>query len=203
MERLGRGTSRGRVVLLFVLLVLLLSSCSTPSTMENAINAFPEADSNEEPVEELHHPEIAGNPIDEAFKEDFEIASSTPERNYVSNKYLEAWQDEWDHITNTLMNEFEMAEDQETIMDYRTSFQAYAQKLFEVEWLSYTDTSVPAEEYRLVGTGAISGATLAQADAYKREVLLWIDRYYIEGSYIYKYEGYGAELLEIRERESD
>lgn len=203
MERLGRGTSRGSIILLFVLLILLLSSCSTPSTMGNAINAFPEADSNEEPVEESHHPEIAGNPIDEAFKEDFEIASATPERNFLSYKYLEAWQDEWDHITNTLMNEFEMAEDQEVIMDYRRSFQAYAQKLYEVEWLSYTDTSVPAEEYRLVGTGAISGATLAQADAYKREVLLWIERYYIEGSYTYKYRGSGARLLELREMESD
>lgn len=143
MERLGRGASSGSGIMLFVLLILLLSSCSTPSTMENAMNAIPEGDSNERPVEDSLYSLIAGNPIDDAFREDFEIASSTPERNYLADMYLEAWKDEWNHITDTLTDQLEISEDQEVMMDYRLSFQTYAQQLSEVEWLSYTDTSVP------------------------------------------------------------
>ncbi|MNN97807.1 hypothetical protein D3C81_2170450 [compost metagenome] len=39
--------------------------------------------------------------------------------------------------------------------------------------------------------------------AYKREVLLLIDRYYIENNYPYKYQGSGAELLKLRETDNN
>lgn len=165
------------------------------------MEALPEVDPIEEPAEKSHPFLISGNSIDEAFKTDFEIASSTPERNFLSNVYLEAWQDEWDSITNALLKQFEMDADQKVIKDYRLNFQAYVESLSEVELLSFTDTTVPMEERHLVGTGATSAAVLAQAYAYKREVLLWIDRYYIEGSYTYKYKGSGAQLLQIRDGE--
>lgn len=193
--------SRWVLLSLLSLLILPLSSCGMSSSMENVITALPEADPIEEPAENSQQSLISGNPIDEAFKTDFDIASSTPEINYLSNVYLEAWQDEWDNITTALLNQLEMDEDRQVIRDYRLNFQAYAESLYEVEWLDYTDTSVPAEEHRLVGTGAMSAAALAQASAYKREVLLWIDRYYIEDSYSYKYKGSGAQLLQRRDRE--
>lgn len=193
--------TRWLLLSLLSLLILPLSSCNTHSNIENVITAIPENDPIEGPAEKSHQLLISGNPIDEAFKTDFEIASSTPERNYLSNVYLEAWQDEWDSITNALLNQFKMDEDQKVIRDYRLNFQAYAKSLSEVEWLSFTDVTVPMEERHLVGTGAISVAALAQAYAYKREVLLWIDRYYIEGRYTYKYKGSGAQLLQIRDRE--
>lgn len=170
-------------LILNILLALTLSGCSSHQDIAN------------ETTEQL----ITENPIDEAFEADFDIAASTPELNYLAKNYLEAWQMEWDNITNALMKKYEVAEDQDVISAYRQKFEAYVASLFEVEWLSFTDTSVPIEERHLVGTGAISASTLAQAHAYKREVLLLIDRYYIENSYPYKYEGNGAQLLHFRE----
>ncbi|MEF2965375.1 hypothetical protein V3851_05970 [Paenibacillus sp. M1] len=142
---------------------------------------------------------VPGNPIDEAFKSDFEIASSTPEMNYLANTYLEAWKMEWDNITDVLMNQYQFAEDKEVIKTYKQSFEEYAEKVFDVEWLSYTDITVPLDERHTVGTGAISSSTLVKAYTYKRQVLLLIDRYYIDNNYTYKYKGSGAELLKLRE----
>ncbi|MNW49131.1 hypothetical protein D3C74_265360 [compost metagenome] len=73
----------------------------------------------------------------------------------MTNIYFEAWQMEWDNITEVLMNQYEYVEDQEVFK------------------------------------------------AYKREVLLLIDRYYIENNYPYKCQGSGAELLKLRETDNN
>lgn len=142
---------------------------------------------------------VPGNPIDDAFKNDFEIASSTPELNYLAQQYLEAWKIEWDHIIPVQMNQYSFNEDKEVIEAYKQSFEEYAKSAFDMEWLTFTDTTVPLEDRHLTGTGAISSSTLVEAYAYKRQVLMLIDRFYIVNNYDYKYKGSGAQLLKLRE----
>lgn len=142
---------------------------------------------------------VPGNPIDDAFKNDFEIASSTPELNYLAEQYLEAWKMEWDHIISVQKTQYSFYEDKKVIEAYRQSFEDYAARASDLEWLTFTDTSIPLEDRHSAGTGAVSSSMLVEAYAYKRQVLMLIDRYYIDNNYDYQYKGSGAELLKLRE----
>ncbi|MBY9078846.1 hypothetical protein [Paenibacillus sp. CGMCC 1.18879] len=143
--------------------------------------------------------ESAENPIDQAFKKDFEIVSSTYEMNYVASTYLDAWRAEWGNVVAELMKHYEFEGDKNTIREYKSRYEEFATQASELEWIDWSDTSVEPGEDRSFGTGAVSASFLEEAVLLKRQVLYLIDKYFSAedseyGEYIYLYKGNGAEL---------
>jgi hypothetical protein len=181
----------------FLLWIFFMNGCSTGQEMTSTVNTNVQVSNKEDA--NIRYQLIEGNPIDEAFKKDFEIASATPELNFLANSYLDAWKSEWDNITNMLINNYEFVEDRDAIKAYKVSFEEFSQRAFDVEWLNYTDTTVPPGTRKMIGTGAISLSLLEEAYTYKRQVLVLIDRYYLDNQYSFIYKGNGAELVKMRE----
>jgi hypothetical protein len=143
------------------------------------------------------------NPIDEAFKRDFEIASATVELNYLAYEYLDAWKMEWNNIMSELKKQYEYVQDKKAFNNYKETFEDFVGKASELEWIDWSDTSVEPGEKRTVGTGAKSASIMEEAQLYKRQVLYLIDKYYNErfaapySKYLFIYKGNGADLEQL------
>jgi len=138
------------------------------------------------------------NPIDKAFSNDFEIASSTPELNYLANTYQDAWKKEWDNIILELMKQYQFQEDKNTIKEYKRSYEDFIEQASELEWIDWSDTSVKPGKDRTFGTGAVSASLMEEAVLFKKQVLYLIDKHFSEmsdyGEYTYLYKGNGVEF---------
>lgn len=137
------------------------------------------------------------NPIDKAFKKDFEIGSFTPELNYLAHSYCDAWEKEWDNIIDKIMDQYQFDEDKKKVQDYKKSYGDFITNASDLEWIDWSDTSVEPGKNRTFGTGAISASVMEEAVLYKRQVLYLIDKYF-SSNYSYLYNGNGAELEKLR-----
>lgn len=168
----------GKIVLLTGLLVLLLG-CSAVGA------ATP----------------VTGNPIDQAFANDWQIASSTYELNYVSSQYLAAWKDEMEHAAAILKGRYVFDEDKNQVDSYLAAQRHAADVAARLEWINWSDSKA-APDKRPVGTGAGSASIRAKAAVYKQATLQLID--FIKGpagqadAYQFLYSGQGAELEKVK-----
>jgi hypothetical protein len=191
---MNNGRNAGLICL--VLPTLLISSCTETNNNIGKGNyeSSPTfaSDARVESVE---------NPIDQAFKKDFEIASSTYEMNYLAGTYLDAWRSEWENVVAELMKRYEFEGDKNTIRAYKSRYEEFVEQASELEWTDWSDTSVEPGKDRSFGTGAISASFLEEAQLLKRQTLYIIDKYFSEdghyGEYTYLYKGNGAELDKV------
>lgn len=145
----------------------------------------------------------SNNPIDEAFKRDFEIVSATVELNYLAYKYLDAWKMEWNNIMSELEKRYKYEQDKNVFDNYKETFEEFARKASELEWIEWSDNSVEPGEKRTVGTVAKSASIMEEAQLYKRQVLHLIDKYYNGrlappySKYLFIYKGNGADLEQL------
>lgn len=167
-----------------LLCMIAFSGCSPEEVNDEHVNQTSSTD--------LHN----DNPIDQAFEKDFEIAGTTMEISYLAAKYLEAWENEWDHITKVYMDHLEFEQDRETFKTYIHAFEAFANAASDIVWLDYTDLSVdPAE--RAYGTAARGSSMLRMADLYKEQVFYMIQSF-VGNDYTFIYSGNGAEIEKWR-----
>lgn len=192
---------------------LLLTGCTTK--LPNQISENVSVKNTKETAYEVKEPQIkhkssgsetkvkiteTNNPIDKAFDKDFELASATYEMNYSSDLYLEAWKAEWTNITNLIKESYQYEADKKVVDEYKTSFEAFVDKAYDLEALNWTDTTEAPGENRWPGTGQASASLGAQAGLYKHQVLDLIDRYdnQLDGGYKFIYKGNGADIEGLR-----
>ena len=147
------------------------------------------------------------NPIDQAFANDFTQAIATPELNYVSEKYMQAWKAEMDNAATVIKQQYQFDEDKTRIDAYTAAYEQVAVAASSVAWLNWSDTNA-APQHRNIGTGAASASLSAKANIYKQATLNLINMYQGQtgdnpnekNTYIYVYSGNGAELAKIKKQ---
>ena len=140
------------------------------------------------------------NPIDKAFANDFKIAQTTVELNYVNEKYLQAWKSELFNAANILKEQYKFKEDKDNIDNYVVAYQQAAKATGNAEWLNWSDSDSPPNN-RTSGTGAASAGMAAEAKVYKQatcNLINIIKGLSGEGEYNYIYSDNGAGLEKFK-----
>lgn len=180
------------------------SNATNDTTDNTTADVIPNSDTiNEKNVESTE------TPIDKAFKKDFEIASSTVELNFLAEKYLEAWKQEWDNVINEIKKRYQFEEDKERVNKYKESYEEFVKAASEFEFLNWSDTSVESGDNRTFGTGAVSAMLMEEAALYKKQVLHLIDKYFTsnygseQDPYNFIYKSNGAEIEKLQSRNQE
>ncbi len=142
------------------------------------------------------------NPIDKAFARDFEMAANTAEINYVSESYLNAWQAELDNVAKFVKKTYNFPEDRKRVDDYVSAYKKVAERAFDLEMLSWSDTESPPD-IRSFGTGGPGASLSVQARIYKQatmNLILHFSTTHDSSRYKYLYNGKGAQLEKLREQ---
>ena len=155
----------------FLLLVVLITAFSTI----NIVSA------NED--ESRTYPGQA-NDIDFAFEQPISHAS-TVERNYLSEKFLAAWQREFNNVATLLNEQYQHSEDKETLSNYIYAVDKMALETGNLAWLNWTDFSMPIKG-RSIGSGASSESLLGKVSVYREATYQLI--YFYEKTTNKKYE---------------
>lgn len=177
-------TRKQIVVFMGILFLLVVSVTNTGMAMDNS-----------------------DNPIDQAFANDFTLATATPELNYVAEKYMQAWKAEMDNAAAVIKQQYQFDEDKARIDTYTAAYEQVAAAAGSVVWLNWSDTNAEPK-HRSFGTGAASASLAAKANIYKQAAVSLINMYQGQTGdnpnekniYSYAYSGNGAELAKIRKQ---
>ncbi len=130
------------------------------------------------------------NPINKTFDVLLSDAPNTAERNEITQKYLEAWKNEFENAVMQVKGGYKFGEDKKTIDKYASDYRALAKKANEMELLKWSDTeSKPGKDrYGSIGSGAQAATMRAEAEIYKQATLNLIQFYNNNSNEsIYKY----------------
>lgn len=143
------------------------------------------------------------NPIDKAFAEDFANAGASAEINFVAEAYLNAWKAELQIVAGKVKKLYTNKDDAERMTVYLTTYEKLADAAFDLEILNWIDDTTKPVSERLVGTGGLGAAMLAQARIYQQATLNLIAHLHTsdpEVQYVFSYHGNGADLDALRKR---
>ncbi|HWR40291.1 MAG TPA: hypothetical protein VN611_12400 [Patescibacteria group bacterium] len=142
------------------------------------------------------------NPIDAVFSGRITDAMSTPERNYVAEKYLAAWKAELDNVADGLKNLYHFDADKARVDEYTTACTQAADAAYKLEWLNWADRDAQPPQ-RKFGTGASGAAMLMKAKVYRQATLNLVGIYQgqagrwqgdANSEYLFIYSGDGGKL---------
>lgn len=204
------------IIFMITLLSFAIAGCTNEPILSNTSNddnnqkpsTTIEKDQSEEEISgvisfsenDINNGIVEDNPIDKIFDEDFKLGTSTVELRFISSKYLDAWKEEFNNVTERIKDEFKYNEDKNRVDEYRKSLSNFVDNASRLEWLNWADIETSPDQNRSFGTGAITGCNMVEAELYKNQTLFLIEKYFytFDREYNYFFKNDDSSMEEYR-----
>lgn len=107
------------------------------------------------------------NKIDSAFENLLEHVEGSYKMGYLAEKYLHAWQQEFDNAATLLETKYKYPQDKEALQSYKKSVEKMADEAARLAWVNWADFDQPVKN-RNYSTGTAIESMLGKMMVYRQ-----------------------------------